>query len=229
MIRNMRLAVLFSGGKDSCYTIMKAREQGYKVNVLITIIPRSTDSRLFHYPCVEFTRFQAEAMKLPISIYNIDSEGDYEVEKLTKHLSEVKRIFKIEGIASGALASRYQKSRFEDAAGRVGLKCFTPLWGMDPIHLLNEQLNTGMEAMIVAVAALGLGQDWLGRILDREVTKTLLKIQGNCGVNPVGEGGEYETFVLNAPIFWRRLKITGYRKLWFGDRGHIEIDGVEFE
>jgi ABC transporter with metal-binding/Fe-S-binding domain ATP-binding protein len=225
----MRLAVLFSGGKDSCYTIMKAEEQGYKVNVLLTMIPKSFDSRLFHYPCVEFTRFQAEAMKLPLSICNIDSDGDYEVEKLTEHLSKVKRVFKIDGIASGALASKYQKSRFEDAAERVGLKCFTPLWGRDPTHLLDEQLNSGMEAMIVAVAALGLGQDWLGKILDREIAKTLLKLQGNCGVNPAGEGGEYETFVLNAPIFWRRLKITGYRKLWFGDSGYIEIDGVEFE
>ncbi|MGQ9542844.1 MAG: diphthine--ammonia ligase [Candidatus Bathyarchaeia archaeon] len=224
----MRVAVLFSGGKDSCYTIMRIKEQGHNVGLLVTIIPKSNESRLFHYPCVELTSLQAEAMNLPILTYNIGVGNNGEVEELEKHLSEAKRLFNIEGIALGALASRYQKSRFEEAAGRVKLECLTPLWGIDPKRLLNEELDAGLKVIIVAVAALGLGRSWLGRSLDREAVKGLLLVHNRYGVNLAGEGGEYETLVLDAPIFKKRLEIRAYRKIWFGDSGYIKVDEVGF-
>ncbi len=45
----------------------------------------------------------------------------------------------------------------------------------------------------------------------------------------MGEGGEYETLVLDAPIFKKRIVIVDYTKQWFGEqfRGNIEVNDVK--
>ncbi|MGB6680576.1 MAG: hypothetical protein WBF08_04535 [Candidatus Bathyarchaeia archaeon] len=89
---NMDIAVLFSGGKDSCYTIMKSIEANLNVKVLLTLHPKSEDSWLFHHPCIRWTKLQAEAMNLQIATYNIESEGEDEKYELSN-------IFKISRIS----------------------------------------------------------------------------------------------------------------------------------
>jgi diphthine-ammonia ligase len=218
----MRVGVLFSGGKDSCYTIMKAREQNFDIEHLITLIPRSDESWLFHHPCIQWTSLQAEAMDLPILTYNITGQGEEEKVELKRHLREVKKRFGIDGIAAGAIASQYQKKRIEETAKYLGMECFTPLWGLDPLQLLHDQLMSGLNPVIVAVAALGLDQKWLGRKLDREAIKELILLKDKYGVNLSGEGGEYETFVLDGPLFKKRLVVRDFHKIWLGDRGRLE-------
>ena len=61
----MKLAALFSGGKDSTYAIFLAKKLGHTVEVLLTLNPNSEESHLLHYPNIEFTNLQAESMKIP--------------------------------------------------------------------------------------------------------------------------------------------------------------------
>lgn len=225
--QKMRVAVLFSGGKDSCYTVLKLREEGLDVKLLLTLKPGSDESWLFHHPCIQWTRLQAEAMGLPFATYDIEAQGEEEKNELRKYLAEVKSRYSIEGIAAGALASQYQKKRIEEVAGYLGLKCFTPLWGMDPLRLVAEQIEAGLEAIVVAVAAMGLDQRWLGRQLDKDAIKELGRLRDRYGINPSGEGGEYETFVLNGSLFKKRIAISDYRKIWLGNKGHLEIIKAE--
>ncbi|MEM3004240.1 MAG: diphthine--ammonia ligase, partial [Candidatus Bathyarchaeia archaeon] len=128
---------------------------------------------------------------------------------------------------AGAIASQYQKRRIEDVANRLGLRCLTPLWGMDQMRLLREQVESGLEAMVVAVAALGLDQRWLGRTLDRDAVEELGRLHVRYGLNPSGEGGEYETFVVDSELFRRRIVVSDFRMVWSGDRGHLEPLKVE--
>ncbi len=223
----MRIAILFSGGKDSCYAIMKAREQQLDVRLLLTLNPRSSESWLFHHPCVQWTRLQAEAMGIPIAMYDVESDGEGERNELEKHLAGIKGQFSIEGIAVGAIASQYQKKRIEKTASHLGLECFTPLWGREPLELLRDQVRSGLDIRVVAVAALGLGQRWLGRSLDLDAAEELGELRAKYGVNPSGEGGEYETFVVDCPLFRKRIALTDYRKVWLGDGGYLEIETAE--
>ena len=62
----MRLACLFSGGKDSVFALYKAVQAGHKVSCLITMKSRKTDSYMFHIPNIEFAKSQAEALNIPI-------------------------------------------------------------------------------------------------------------------------------------------------------------------
>jgi len=223
----MHVTVLFSGGKDSCYTVQKLREEGLDVKLLLTMIPGSDESWLFHHPCIQWTGLQAEAMGIPIQTYQIEAKGEEEKDELRKCLAEVRNRHDIEGIAAGAIASKYQKKRIEEVAEQLGLRCFTPLWGMDPMRLLSDQLKAGLEVIVVAVAALGLDQRWLGRRLDEDAAKELGRLQERHGVNPSGEGGEYETFVPDSSLFKKRIVISDCRKVWLGDRGHLEIIKAE--
>ena len=220
----MRVAVLFSGGKDSCYTIMRSIEQNLDVELLLTLSPRSDDSWLFHHPCIQWTSLQAEAMGLPIVTRNIEAEGEAERDELEKQLTDIKSHFNIEGIVAGTIASQYQKKRIVETARSLRLECITPLWGREPLGLLRDQIESGLNVIIAAVSALGLDHKWLGKRLDKEAVEELDRLKTKHGLNPSGEGGEYETFVLDGPLFRKKIVIQKYHKTWDGERGHLEIE-----
>ncbi len=204
----MRLAALFSGGKDSTLALHRAVELGYDVAVLVSMVPERGDSMLYHVPNAQWTALQAEAMGLPIIQRGV---GDDEEAALLEALREAARTYGVEGIVTGAVRSTFQAARFQRAARRLGLWCFNPLWLMDQRAVLRETLERGFKYIITAVAAYPLGEDLLGRPVDWGIAEALMGLSEY--INPAGEGGEYETFVLYAPLFKRRLRIVeGDRK-----------------
>lgn len=223
----MRVAVLFSGGKDSLYTVQKLSEEGHHVKLLLTLKPGSDESWLFHHPCVEWTSLQARTMRIPISAFDLGGKREEEEDELRECIAGIRIEQRVDGIAAGAIASMYQKKRIEDVANRLGLRCLTPLWGMDPMRLLREEVESGLEAVVVAVAALGLDQRWLGRTLDRDAVEELGRLRDRYGLNPSGEGGEYETFVVDSKMFKERIALSDFRRVWSGDRGHLELIKAE--
>ena len=123
---------------------------------------------------------------------------------------------KIEGIVTGAVASVYQKDRIEAIGKRLGVSVHSPLWHSDE-KKLNELLDT-MEIYVIAVAAEGLGKEFLGKPL-RKLVDAKVK-----NIHPFLEGGEGETFVTNAPFFKKRIEINGWKISWDGVRGVAEIE-----
>ncbi|MDW7978536.1 MAG: diphthine--ammonia ligase [Candidatus Caldarchaeum sp.] len=215
----MRLAALFSGGKDSTYSILLAERMGHTVDVLLTFLPQAVDSYLFHYPNLHITPLQAEAMGKKQLL--IPVEGRSEEDTLDKGLAEVSG--NVEGILTGAVASSYQRDRMAKAAQKHGLEVVAPLWGVDPSMLLRRVLLEGFEVMVVAVAAAGLGEQWLGRILDDKALDELAVLKERFGVHPAGEGGEMETLVLDCPLFTKRLKPVRVEKVWRQHYGYLVV------
>jgi uncharacterized protein (TIGR00290 family) len=76
---------------------------------------------------------------------------------------------------------------------------------------------------VVAVSAMGLTSDWLGRILDSNSVGQLLELSKRYKFHAGLEGGEGETFVLDAPCFRERIEIRSAEKRWKGDSGTLEI------
>jgi len=189
----LRAIALFSGGKDSTYAIYLAMQQGYQVERLVTIFPEREDSYMYHVPVIERTRMLAEAMEIPQDVYSI---GD-SVEELNSILAK----YNVDAVISGAIASNYQRVRIEEVCTDLGLLSYTPLWGKNQERLLKDMLLSGMKIMIVAVAAYGLGEDFLGKIIDEDVLEKLREVERKYRINIAGEGGEYESFVLDAPFF----------------------------
>jgi len=207
-LRAMRVCVLYSGGKDSNLALLEAQER-YEVACLVTLAPRSLESRLFHYPNVGWTRLQAEALGLPQLMVECPDDEQGSLRALEDALREAVASHGVEGVVTGAVRSRYQLERFSRVCRRLGLECLSPLWGRDEVELLREVLRRGIEAIFTRVAGYPLPKSLLGRRLDEGVVEWLARRRAY--VNPSGEGGEYETFVLDMPLFRRRVELTRWR------------------
>jgi ABC transporter with metal-binding/Fe-S-binding domain ATP-binding protein len=216
----MRLASLFTGGKDSVYATHLAAGTGETVTHLVSMRPRRPDSWMFHSVNLHLAPLSAEALGIPL----VQAETSGEKEEEMKDLKGVLSRLSVDGIVSGAIASTYQRSRIERICQELGITSITPLWGREPAQLLDEMINSGMVILITAVAALGLDESWLGRTLNHAALKELVDLSRRYGINVCGDGGEMETLVLDAPFFRKRLRILRTEKSWEADSGSLFVE-----
>ena len=220
----MKLAALFSGGKDSTYAIYLAKKLSHSVDVLLTLYPNSSESHLLHYPNIKFTSLQAESMKIPQLIEKItDTNTQTEFKKLEKLIILAKEKYSIEGIVHGGILSKYQKDNFSLICKKNNLEVLSPLWDTKPESYMDELLKENFQYIISSVSSDGLDDSWLGQIIDKNGLENLKKLQKQFRFNLNFEGGEAETFVTNCPLFEKSLFIQDSTTEWDGYRGRFEI------
>ena len=137
------------------------------------------------------------------------AEKEKELKDLEIILKEAIKKYKISALISGALASEYQKSRIGDLCKRLNIKSVAPLWKINPEDYLKQLIKEKFEVIITGIAADGLNESFLGRKLDNKLIEDFKKLKIHMGA----EGGEYETFVLNCPLFKNKLKIKNQKKI----------------
>lgn len=224
----MRLASLYSGGKDSNYSIFEINRLGHDVACLISINPEISDSLLFHFPNIHLTRVLAQAIDLPIRDFKSKTSSlENEIAVLENALSSVKEEFGIEGIVHGGISSNFQKRNFEKICSDLGLSVFSPLWNLNPSNYLRRMIDEKFKIIITGVSAMGLDREWLGIQLDHESVQRLESLSSKYGFNLSFEGGEAETFVVDCPIYKKKLENTTGMVKWFGDNGIFEITDYE--
>ncbi len=202
----MKLGVLFSGGKDSTYALFKAMKKE-EVVCLISIISKNEESYMFHTPNINMTKLQAQAINLPLIQETTDGRKEKELDDLKKAITKAKETFKIQGIVTGAIESVYQSSRIQKLCDELNLKCINPLWKKDQEELLNDLVKDKFKVIIIAIAAEGMTKDFLGKEIDKDMIKKLKEINKKYQSNLAGEGGEFETTVLDAPFFKKQIRI----------------------
>ncbi len=216
------IAALFSGGKDSTLAVHRAHDAGKDVELLITMVSENEYSYMFHKPNIQFTPMQAEA--LGIRQVMVGTKGEKE-----KELADLEQALKDNGITelfTGAVASSYQKDRIERICGRLGIAAQSPLWHIDPMEELTE-LSDDFNAIVTQVSAEGFDDSFLGARIDGAMAERLMKLKEKYETNPLFEGGEAESFVLDAPLFRKAIRITGARKEWEGQVGRYIIEKAE--
>lgn len=201
----MNVCVLYSGGKDSNLALLKAHEE-FKVSCLVTLSPKSEESSIFHYPNTELVKLQAESLGIPLIMETCSDDEKSSLKALYNALRKAKKLFGVEGVVTGAIRSTYQATRFQRICDDLEMWCFNPLWLRDEISILNEALEKGFEIIFVRVA--GLDRSMLGKRLNEEIVQKFSGMRGY--LNPAGEGGEYETFVLDMPLFRKKIKILEF-------------------
>jgi asparagine synthase (glutamine-hydrolysing) len=112
-------------------------------------------------------------------------------------------------VVTGAIYSNYQKKRIEEVCDRVGLEIFSPIWYIDQ-ELEMRQVVREFEIVFSSVAAYGLDKSWLGRRITRADVDRLVELNKTFGINIAGEGGEFESLVLDAPLFKKRIRIDDF-------------------
>lgn len=203
----MKCAVLFSGGKDSTYAAFLAKKQGHKISCLISIISKNPESYMFHTPSITKVKKQAEVMNISLITQETKGQKEEELKDLEKAIKKAISKHRIEAIVTGAVESVYQSSRIQNICDKLGLECFNPLWKKNQIELLKDLIKDNFKVIIIGVFAFPLDESWLGREINEKFIKEAAALYKKYKINPAGEGGEFETFVTNCPLFSRELKI----------------------
>lgn len=211
----MRVAALFSGGKDSCYAVYLAQQQGWEVVSLLTVIPEAEDSYMFHHPNIRWASLQAQAMGIPIKTAESSGREEDELEDL----EALMRDEEVDGFVSGAIASDYQWSRLNGICHRLRKPLHSPLWRKNQSVLLEDMVHAGLEFMVVGVYAHGLDEGWLGKVVTSSAIKELERLRDRYSISVSGEGGEIETYVLDSPNFSRRIVVGKAEASWRRDSG----------
>lgn len=216
-MKQKKCVVLFSGGKDSTYAAHLAKKEGYELACLISVFSQNRESYMFHTPSIEQTKYQAKVMNLPLIIQKTKGEKELELEDLERAIKKVRDKFNINTLVTGALHSVYQASRIKKICDRLNLKCFNPLWHKNEIEYLKELINNDFKVIITGVFAYPLDKSWLGRIINKSFIDEVQSLKEKYKIHAAGEGGEFETFVLNCPLFRKELKIKSYKDIKEGE------------
>ncbi|XP_044292237.1 diphthine--ammonia ligase isoform X2 [Varanus komodoensis] len=221
----MKVVALISGGKDSCYNMMHCVAAGHQIVALANLRPAENkegidelDSYMYQTVGHHAIELYAEAMGLPLYRHTITGTGvatgktytrckDDEVEDLYQLLKLIKDKENVEAVSVGAILSDYQRVRVEDVCKRLALQPLAYLWRQNQETLFREMISSDIQAIIIKVAALGLDPvKHLGKTLC-EMEPYLLELSKKYGVHICGEGGEYETFTLDCPLFKKKIVV----------------------
>ena len=220
----MKLASLFSGGKDSMYSIFLAKKQNHEIKCLLSVFPKSDESHLLHHPNLSWTRLQSEAMHIPqITIKSESADTENEINLLEKILIQAIDQYQIEGVVHGGIQSQFQKEKFENLCIKLNLKIIAPIWNRTSLEYMTELISENFEFIVISVSSGGLDDSWLGKIITKNDIVILNDLSKKFGFNLNFEGGEAETFVVNCPLFSNDIKIIKGKKIWDGYRGRFEI------
>jgi predicted ATP pyrophosphatase (TIGR00289 family) len=216
----LRVAALVTSGKDSALALYRALKRGYQVKHLITMLPQREDSWMFHYPNIHLADLFAEAVGIPLVKAETTGVKEVEVDDLKNVLARLD----VDAVVSGGISSQYQKERIDRVCQELGLRHVAPLWHEDPLKLLKEITALKMETLIVGVSAHGFTPDWLGRKIDETTINDLIELNKRFQVSLVGEGGEYETLVLDAPFFKKKIELVETKKIWEDESGYLKVE-----
>jgi len=209
----MKLAALTSGGKDSLLSLYLMQKAGHKIKFILTAIPESSESYMFHYPNSKLTKYISKAIKIPLILQKTEGEKEKELDDLEKLLKKAKEKG-AEGIVAGAIASEYQKSRTEKLCAKLGLKLFAPLWHKSGEEIWKLLFENNFRVMVTSVSAQGLDKRWLGKEIGEKEFLELKKLSEKYRFHLAFEGGEAETLVLDMPLYKKALGIEKAGIMW---------------
>ena len=223
MFNLMKLGVLFSGGKDSCYAGFLAKKHNHKLACLISIFSKNKSSYMFHTPNIEQTQRQAEVMNIPLIIKETEGEKEKELGDLEKAIKLAIKKYKIQGIVTGAIKSNYQASRIQSICNKLDIECFNPLWQKNELEYLRELIKYKFKIILVGVFAYPLDKNYLGKEIDKKFIEDFLKLNKKYQISMIGEGGEFETFVLDCPLFKRKLIVKNKEIYGMGNSWNLDL------
>lgn len=221
MKEKMKVFSSWSGGKESCLACYKALSEGFDVSYLLNFISEDGTRSRAHGISSDLIALQAKAIGIPIIQVKSSWEG-YEA-KLKEAVEKLKKK-RVKGGIFGDIDLQEHREWVDRVCSEVEVASIEPLWGNNPREILNEFVNAGFKAIVIKVKADWFGKEWLGREIDGQFINDLPE-----EIHPCGEHGEYHTFVVDGPLFQRRVEIIkSDKKLkdgsWLLDISEYKID-----
>lgn len=222
----MDVAILYSGGKDSTLAIEHALRKKWNIKYLLSVKPNRTDCFLFHFATVEFTRELSNILGLK-HIYTTCEVAD--PIKEAEIVKEIVAKNPVDAVLLGGVGlQETQINSIRDALFPLGIEVFATHTGLDEEYLLNEMIKKGYEVIITEIAADGFDKEWLGKKLDKNTLQELKDLSIGYGFNLLGEGGGYNTLVVDGPIFSKKLEILDSEKVMEGSNsGYLLVKKIK--
>jgi len=206
-VQTMKVAVLWSGGKESCLAYYKATMQGYDVACTVTFVGKTP------FLCHPLPLISLQSKALGIQNFMVKIKESYKKEyvKAISHLMETNRI---EGILTGDISfvNSFHGNWIEEICKESGVHLVRPLWGLDPYKILSEVVSKRFKAIFTCVRGTWFDEEWLGCELDQNRLERLKALNDEYGIDLCGEKGEYHTMVVDAPIFREAIHISKFGK-----------------
>ncbi|KAB2337684.1 diphthine--ammonia ligase [Cytobacillus depressus] len=196
-----RVALSWSGGKDACLSLDTLIHNGIEVVCLVTTVPTELGRTFGHGEKLELVKLQGEALEIPVEFITT-SFNEY-TERFIETIKTLKEKYDLNGIAFGDLYLEDHREWGEKLAVAVGIEALYPLWGEkeNSLRMLKEFLYSGYKATVIRVREDVLDETWLGRQLDHTFFDDI-QTKDLC---PMGESGEYHTFVFDGPLYKKKI------------------------
>jgi len=131
---------------------------------------------------------------------------------------------------SGVMTTPEHMDYYREICEPIQVKHYAPLWGKNPLNALSEMKQLGFRMLVIEVdVAMGAKGDWLGKEIDDNILRDIEELKVDRSINPIGEFGEYHTFVVDCPIYKQRINITKSKIVWKKSRGYCMIKTAELQ
>jgi uncharacterized protein (TIGR00290 family) len=186
-------AVSWSGGKDCCLALHRARAAGMEVRHLLAMFDETGERTRSHAIPREVMAAQAEALGLELLAPSA-SWADYEAV-FVGALEELKGRG-VGHVVFGDIDLAPHREWEEMVCARAGVTPHLPLWLEPRPALAQEVLRLGFRPVVVCADDRWLTADFAGRPFDAAFLADLPESVDACG-----ENGEFHTFVVDGPGF----------------------------
>ena len=199
----MKVLSSWSGGKDSCYALMKAVQLGLQPTVLLNMM--NENGKVSRSHGIPLAILEQQAAQMQLTLVAVPASWSQYEEHYIATLHQIKEKYDIEGVVFGDIDLEPHREWEEKVCTAANLKAFLPLWQQDRIALVYEMLDNGIETLIVS-CNLQMGEGYLGEILTKELAYELAQ----KGIDPCGENGEFHTLVTNCPLFENKIQLPSF-------------------
>ncbi len=206
----------WSGGKDSCFAMMQAMQQGLVPKVLLNMMNENGKISRSHGIPLAILERQAAMLDLAI-LTRPTSWNEYE-KTFVSALNRLRELYNVDTAVFGDIDLQAHRDWEEKVCTAAGLKALLPLWQQDRKQLVSAMIESGIEAYIVSCNEV-MGEKYLGK----KITHQLVIELESIGIDACGENGEYHTLVVNTPIFKATLDIAFDAALHHGNYWFIEM------
>lgn len=221
----MKVAILYSGGKDSTYAIDYCKSRGWDVCYLLSVKPSRKDCFLFHFATVEHTPKIAEILGIRHVLLGCDvADPMLEADIVKKEIEKQQKNDPVDAVVLGGTGLQETQLRsVQNALRPFGIEVFAAHAEHEHEDVFREMVEKGYEILVTQVASDGL-MTWLGKKITKENFGCLAADSRKYGFHIGFEGGYADTLVLDGPIFEKRLEIKEMKKIVDDEYcGHVEL------
>lgn len=209
----------WSGGKDSCFALIKAIQLGYVPKVLLNIL--NEEGIISRSHGIPRSILELQSLHAGIPLHAVASSWKEYETNFTSALTELKNKYDLSFAVFGDIDLQAHREWEEMVCNKAGLKALLPLWEQDRKKLVHQILAAGITAIIVSCNE-AMGEKFIGK----EISDDLLTDLEALGIDPCGENGEYHTLVTACPLFSRPLNVLITGRRWHENYWFAELDLV---